>query len=35
MLTISIGTFFINTLRTIASGVVVAQEVLTGVTDNE
>ena len=35
MLTISIGTFFINTLRTITSGVVVAQEVLTGVTDNE
>ena len=35
MITISIGTFFINTLRTIASGVVVAQEVLTGVTDNE
>ena len=35
ILTVSIGAFFINTLRTLTSGIVVAQEVLTGVNDNE
>ena len=35
ILTVSIGAFFINTLRTLTSGIVVPQEVLTGVNDNE